>query len=200
MTDLAAHPGDPFALFADAFARARVHEPFEANAMTLATIGEDGAPSARIVLLKGADARGFAFFTNYESRKGRELVARPRAALCIHWKQAQEQVRIEGHVEKVTPEESDAYFRTRPRDSQIGAWASLQSEQLESRTALEARFREVAGRYEGQDVPRPPHWGGFRVLPVLIEFWYGRANRLHERHLYERSAPDGPFAYRMAFP
>lgn len=200
MTDLAAHPGDPFALFTEAFARAVVHEPFEANAMTLATVGEDGAPSARIVLLKGTDARGFVFFTNYESRKGRELIATPRAALCIHWKQAQEQIRIEGHVEKVTAEESDAYFRTRPRDSQIGAWASIQSAPLDSRSTLEARFREVAERYEGLDVPRPPHWGGFRVLPLVIEFWYGRANRLHERHLYQRASTSGTFAYRMAFP
>ena len=200
MTDLAHHPGDPFALFRAAFARATQHEPFEANAMTLATVGPDGAPSARVVLLKGVDARGFVFFTNYESRKGRELLARPRAALVFHWQQAQEQVRIEGDVEQVGADESDAYFRTRPRDSQIGAWASLQSETLDSRAALEGRFAEVARLYEGREVPRPPHWGGFLVVPTLIELWYGRANRLHERHIYERPSPGAPFSYRMAFP
>ncbi len=200
MTDFAQHPGDPFEIFTTAFARATEHEPFEANAMTLATVGPDGSPSARIVLLKGVDARGFVFFTNYQSRKGRELIARPRAALVVHWKQAQEQVRIEGDVEQVSGEDSDAYFRTRPRDSQIGAWASMQSEPLDTRATLEARFAEVAARYAGRDVPRPPHWGGFRVVPTLIELWYGRANRLHERHIYVRPAASEPFAYHMAFP
>ncbi len=140
------HPGDPFAIFAAAFARAVANEPFEANAMTLATVGATGAPSARVVLLKGADARGFVFYTNYDSRKGRELDARPVAALMLHWKRAEEQVRVEGDVERVSAEESDAYFRTRPRESQIGAWASLQSETLGSRAALAARFEELSRR------------------------------------------------------
>jgi pyridoxamine 5'-phosphate oxidase len=200
MTDLASHPGDPIELFRAAFERAKQSEPFDATAMTLATISEAGLPSARIVLLKGADQRGFAFYTNYESRKARELIARPVAALAIHWPKAQEQVRVEGAVEKVADEESDAYFRSRPRESQLGAWASLQSSELDARTTLEARFEEIARRYEGKDVPRPPHWGGFRVVPSRIELWYGRANRLHERHVYERDAPAAPWRHKLLFP
>ena len=194
------HPGDPFAIFAAAFARAVANEPFEANAMTLATVGATGAPSARVVLLKGADARGFVFYTNYDSRKGRELDARPVAALMLHWKRAEEQVRVEGDVERVSAEESDAYFRTRPRESQIGAWASLQSETLGSRAALEARFEELSRRFADGDVPRPAHWGGYRVVPARIEFWYGRASRLHERHVYEREREAEPFRHRLLFP
>jgi len=194
------HPGDPFAIFAAAFARAVANEPFEANAMTLATVGATGAPSARVVLLKGADARGFVFYTNYDSRKGRELDARPVAALMLHWKQAEEQVRVEGDVERVSAGESDAYFRTRPRESQIGAWASLQSETLGSRAALEARFDELSRRFADGEVPRPPHWGGYRVVPARIEFWYGRASRLHERHVYEREGEAEPFRHRLLFP
>jgi pyridoxamine 5'-phosphate oxidase len=194
------HPGDPFAIFAAAFARAVATEPFEPNAMTLATVDAAGAPSARVVLLKGVDARGFVFYTNYESRKGRELEARPVAALMLHWKQAQEQVRIEGGVERVSVEESDAYFRTRPRQSQIGAWASLQSETLATRADLEARFAELTARFDGADVPRPPSWGGYRVVPLCVEFWYGRENRLHERYVYERGDTTQPFRHRLLFP
>lgn len=200
MTDLVSHPGDPIALVRAALARAKQEEPFDATAMTLATISASGAPSARVVLLKGIDDRGFVFYTNYESRKARELTERPVAALAIHWPKAQEQVRVEGSVSKVAVAESDAYFKTRPRESQIGAWASSQSEELSDRAALEARFEEMTRHYEGREVPRPPHWGGFCVVPTRVELWYGRANRLHERHVYERDAEGAPWRHRLLYP
>jgi len=157
------------------------------TAMALGTVGEDGSPSVRIVLLKGYDERGFVFYTNYDGRKGRELLARPRAALCFFWPAIDIQVRIEGSVMEVADEEADAYFATRHRMSQIGAWASRQSEPLENPDALDERVRKYDTEFEGKAVPRPPHWSGFRVQPERIEFWKGKPNRLHERHLYTRA-------------
>ena len=161
----------------------------EPTAMSLATVGTDGRPAARTVLLKGFDANGFVFYTNFNSRKGRQLAANPQAALLFHWKHIREgvQVKIEGTVEPVSAAEADAYFASRPRGSQIGAWASLQSQPLASRAVFEQRIIETEARFEGMDVPRPPHWSGFRVLPERIEFWYGAGFRLHERDCYERS-------------
>jgi pyridoxamine 5'-phosphate oxidase len=157
----------------------------EPEAMALATADADGMPSVRFVLLKGIDDRGVEFFTNYESRKGRELIANPRAALAILWKPLQRQVRLEGPVEVLEPEESDAYFASRSRGSQLGAWASKQSEVIPDREWLEARLAAVDAEYPG-DVPRPPHWGGFRLLPTTVEFWEGRPNRLHDREAFTR--------------
>jgi pyridoxamine 5'-phosphate oxidase len=156
------------------------------SAMALGTVDEDGRPSVRIVLLKAYDERGFVFYTNYEGRKGRELLARPRAALCIYWPAVDVQVRVEGPVTKVADAEADAYFASRARMSQIGAWASRQSERIETPGALEERVRKYEKKFEGKEVPRPSHWSGFRVQPERIEFWKGKPNRLHERHLYTR--------------
>lgn len=159
----------------------------EPTAMTLATVGNDGRPSARLVLLKAVDERGFVFYTNLRSRKGRDLSANPRAALTFHWQPLEVQVRIEGSVEQVDDAEADEYFDTRPRGSQIGAWASDQSEVLKSAADLDERFAEVERRFAGRDVPRPPHWSGYRVIPERIEFWRNRPSRLHERRLFERA-------------
>lgn len=160
----------------------------EPGAMTLATIDSDGRPAARIVLLKGIDARGLRFFTNYESAKAADIEAHPEVALCLHWKTLREgvQVRVVGSVTRVSATESDAYFATRARVSQIGAWASLQSQALSDRAEFEARIAEVERRYSGRPVPRPPHWGGYVIAPERIEFWYGARFRLHERVCYER--------------
>ena len=182
-------PADPMTLFDDWFAEAREQEVNDANAMALATVGEDGMPSQRMVLLKGADGAGFTFYTNYESRKGRQLLAQPKAALLFHWKSLRRQIRVEGPVEQVSAEEADAYFASRPRQSQIGAWASEQSRPLESRYALEKRVAKFAAKYAVGAVPRPPHWSGFRVMPTLIEFWKDGAFRLHDRVVYSRGTP-----------
>jgi pyridoxamine 5'-phosphate oxidase len=179
---------DPIELFRAWFNDASRSGIVLPEAMTLATATRDGRPSARMVLLKGFDAHGFVFFTNYESRKARELTENPNAALCLHWAILQRQVRIEGTVSRTTAEESNAYFRTRARGSRIGAWASMQSRVLDARSTLESRVREVDRKYAGEDVPLPEFWGGFRLVPERIEFWQGRLNRLHDRLLYTRDS------------
>ena len=179
---------------------ARASADPEPTAMTVATVGKGGRPAARTVLLKAVDARGFVFYTNFDSRKGRQLAGNPQAALLFHWKMIRDgvQVKIEGTVEQVSAAEADAYFATRPRASQIGAWASLQSQVLPSREVFEQRITEVEQRYEGVDVPRPPHWSGFRVVPEMVEFWYGARYRLHERQRYQRV--DGAWQRFMLYP
>jgi pyridoxamine 5'-phosphate oxidase len=177
---------DPFALFDKWYAEARGSEPNDAGAMTLATADGNGQPSARMVLLKGHGPDGFIFYTNEQSAKGDQLAANPKAALLFHWKSLRRQVRIEGPVERVPDSEADAYFATRGRDSQLGAWASDQSRPLDVRATFEQRFDDMNARFEGQDVPRPPHWRGYRVVPEQIEFWTDREHRLHERRLFTR--------------
>lgn len=184
-------PQTPFPLFTSWFAAAREAPRADPTAMTLSTINAEGRPAARIVLLKQHDERGFVFYTNYASRKGRELEARPHAALTFWWPWIERQVRIEGTAEKAGAAEADAYFATRPRDSQIGAWASAQSAILPSRADLEAKAREYERKFAGRPVPRPPHWGGLRVVPDLVEFWHDREGRLHDRIIYTRARAAG---------
>jgi pyridoxamine 5'-phosphate oxidase len=188
---------DPIDQYLRAAARAAA-EGVDTAPAALATADRTGRPSVRIVLLRGVDERGFVFYTNYGSRKAREITENPVASLCQHWPTLEEQIRIDGPVELVDSAESDRYFAGRPRDSQIGAWASDQSAALESRAVLEARFAEVDARYAGQPVPRPPFWGGFRLVPDRMEFWYGRPGRLHDRLQYLRT-PDG-WTTRYLFP
>jgi len=198
------HPGDPLQIAIEALRAAHERETFDATAMSLATVDERGAPSVRMVLLKGLDARGFVFFTNFASRKARELDAQGVAALCIHWPKGEQQIRAEGKVARVSDEESDAYFATRDRLSQIGAWASEQSRPLPERAELERRVEQTGARFDGTTVPRPEGWGGYRLVPGAIEFWYGRPNRLHERHRYERNdggpAGWGAWSCAMLYP
>ena len=191
---------DPIELFREWFAEAEAKEPNDANAMCVATVDANGRPSARMLLLKGLDQRGFAFYTNLESRKGEELAANSRAALLFHWKPLGRQVRIEGRVEHVTAAEADAYYATRARISRLGAWASDQSRPAPDRFALEKRVAEYALKFGVGKVPRPPHWSGFRVRPLAIEFWRDRPFRLHERLLFTRAAPDATWGTSRLYP
>ena len=190
---------DPHALFAEWLAEAELSEPNDPSAMALATADAAGRPSVRMVLLKGHGQDGFVFYTNMDSRKGGELAANPRAALLFHWKSLRRQVRIEGPVVPVSDEEADAYFASRARDSRLGAWASDQSRPLDARETFEARYQEMKARFDGGEVPRPPFWSGWRVVPERIELWNDRAHRLHERRLFTREA-DGSWSEGLLYP
>ena len=181
---------DPIVRFLETFERAAAEAPFDHTAASLATVTPAGEPSVRVVLVRQFDDRGFIFFTNYESRKGEDIAANPAGSLCFYWPWIDEQIRIDGPLTKVSPEESDAYFATRPRGSQIGAWASNQSRPLSARSELERRYFDIERQYEGQTVPRPPHWGGYRLRPLRVEFWKAGEYRLHDRWLYT-ATPDG---------
>jgi pyridoxamine 5'-phosphate oxidase len=191
---------EPFGLFEAWMREAEQTEPNDPNAMALATVDANGMPDVRMVLLKGADARGFVFYTNRESAKGRELDANMQAAANFHWKSLRRQVRIRGPVEQVTAAESDAYFASRPRDSRIGAWASQQSRPLEGRFALEKAVAFYAAKHAIGEVPRPPYWIGYRIKPVYFEFWRDKPFRLHERHVFRRDAPEGGWKTEYLFP
>ena len=191
---------DPFALFAEWLKDAEAKEPNDPNAMTLATVDEEGLPNARMVLLKDFDDKGFVFYTNFESQKGQELLATGKAALVFHWKSLRRQVRVRGLIEKVTDAEADAYFKSRPRDSRIGAWASAQSRPLEGRFALETSVAMYTAKFAIGDVPRPPHWSGFRVKPLAIEFWHDRPFRLHDRVVFNRATPNDNWNKAKLYP
>ena len=191
--------GDPIALFKAWYDEARTTELNDSNAMALATATPEGLPSVRMALLKGYGADGFVFYTNGLSRKGREIAANPNVALLFHWKSLRRQIRIEGHLQPVTAEEADAYFHSRARDSQLGAVASDQSAPLDSRETFLARYESVRDRFDGKDVERPGHWGGYRVIPAAMEFWHDRAHRLHERRRFERGA-DGDWSSTLLYP
>ena len=191
---------DPLTLFAAWLEQASGTEPRDPTAMTLATVDPDGLPNARMVLLKGADARGFVFYTNKDSQKGRELDATPKAALVFHWKSLNKQVRVRGPVEHVTDAEADAYFATRAKQAQIGAWASQQSRPLESRLAFEKAVALYAAKYAIGSVPRPPYWSGYRIVPLSIEFWQDRPFRLHDRIVFKRERPDAPWSKTRLYP
>ncbi len=193
---------DPIEFFTQWHADARAcRELREPDAMTLATVDGAGMPWARVILLKGVDTNGFAFYTNFNSRKGGHLLANPAAGLCFYWMPLDRQVRVQGLVTRVSDAEADAYFATRSRESRIGAWASYQSGPLAGgRAELDARFEEITRRFDGQEIPRPPHWSGFRLAPVYIEFWQGGRHRLHDRRVYARAALDGPWETRLLYP
>lgn len=191
---------DPFSLFDLWFAEAGVKEPNDPNAMALATADADLMPNVRMVLLKGVDPSGFVFYTNSESQKGGELEANPQAALVFHWKSLNRQVRVRGRIERVTAAESDSYFASRPRDSQIASWASLQSRVLDSRAVFDTAIAGVEKKYEGKPVPRPPHWLGYRVVPISIEFWHDRPFRKHDRIVFSRPDPQTDWAKTRLFP
>jgi pyridoxamine 5'-phosphate oxidase len=195
-TDVHPNPFEQFKIWFDQALFAQLPEP---NAMTIATATTNGKPSARMVLLKDYDERGFVFYTNYESNKGQQLVENPWGAIAFWWAELERQVRIEGRVEKVSPAESEAYFHSRPKASQLGAWASNQSQVIDSREVLERRLQQLKEEYENKEVPRPPNWGGFRVIPTEIEFWQGRPSRLHDRLLYQRSE-DGSWRIQRLSP
>lgn len=191
---------EPFALFSEWLNEAFKSEPADGNAMTLATVDKDGMPDARMVLLKGFDADGFVFYSHVDSAKGRELTDRPKAALVFHWKSLRRQVRIRGHVETVTAEEADAYFATRPKQAQLGAWASKQSHPLESRFAFEQQIAKYAAKYMIGEVPRPPGWSGWRIVPVQIEFWHDRPYRLHDRIVFTRATAKDAWTKTRLYP
>jgi pyridoxamine 5'-phosphate oxidase len=187
-------------LFHEWFAQAKLTEPNDPDAMSLATVDVNGMPNVRMVLLKDYGARGFVFYTNLESRKGVEILQNPKAAACFHWKSLRRQIRLQGPVEAVEQAEADRYFSTRPRDSRIGAWASKQSRPLESRFALEKSVAKYAARYAVGDVPRPPYWSGFRIIPLQIEFWHDRPFRLHDRVLFTRPGPGEAWVRTRLYP
>jgi pyridoxamine 5'-phosphate oxidase len=195
-----AEADEPLRLFAAWFEEAKLAEPADANAMTLATVDADGLPNARMVLLKGFDESGFVFYTNRESQKGLELGTSPRAALVFHWKSLTRQVRLRGPVVDVSDAEADAYFASRPRLAQIGAWASKQSAPLESRMAFEKAVAVAMSRYAIGTVPRPPNWSGYRLVPLVMEFWHDRPYRLHDRVEFRRAAPDEPWSKTRLYP
>lgn len=205
VADRLAAADDPFALFANWLTDAEASEINDPNAMSLATIDASGLPDVRIVLLKGLDGaevaeRGFVFYTNFESAKGRELLAHPRAALAFHWKSLERQVRVRGLVTLVSHGEADAYFASRPRLSRIGAWASQQSRPLSARSVLEAKVQHYEGKFEGGEVPRPPHWSGFRIVPLQMEFWMARPFRLHDRIQFHRDNPHQSWQKNRLYP
>jgi len=192
--------GDPFKLFEKWIAEAKDHEINDPNAMSLATVDETGLPNVRVVLLKDADEDGFVFYTNYESAKGQELLGQKKAAICFHWKSLRRQVRARGTVTSVSKAEADAYYASRPRGSRIGAWASAQSRPLASRKDLEQAVTDYEQKHPGEDIPRPPHWSGFRITPLEIEFWHDRPFRLHERVVFHRSSADAEWQSTGLYP
>lgn len=193
-------PADPIAAFDGWLNEAAASEPNDPNAMSLATVDADGMPNARMVLLKGHDARGFVFYTNLQSQKGNELAENAKAALCFHWKTLHRQVRIQGPISPVADGEADAYYNSRGRESRIGAWASQQSRPYDTRAELEAAYAEMDAKYPGEDVPRPPHWSGRRVTPLRIEFWQDGAHRLHDRLVFKRATPEADWQTERLYP
>jgi len=191
---------DPFDLFTQWMGEAEKHEPNDPTAMSLATVDAAGHPNVRMVLLKGWDKAGFVFYSNKESPKGSEIFTHPRVALCLHWKSIRRQIRVRGHITEVSAEEADAYFASRPRDSQIGAWASAQSRPMESRFHFEKEIARYAAKYAVGKVPRPHYWSGFRVMPLEVEFWRDRPFRLHDRLVYRRDNADASWTTQRLFP